>query len=434
MSSLCFYFQVHQPYRIKQFSYFEHSENFEYFDEEKNAQILRKVAEKCYLPANETMLKLIRQHNGAFRIAYSITGVALEQIKKYSPETLDSFKALADTGCIEFLAETYHHSLASVYDEDEFRAQVVSHSDLIEECFGARPTVFRNTELIFNDTIASMIKRLGFKGMIAEGADDILDWRSPNYVYTAGETGIPLLVKNYSLSDDVAFRFSNRDWSEFPLNADTYARWIHSVSGAGDVVNLFMDYETFGEHQWESTGIFNFLNHLPEKILGHSDWRFSTPSEAISLYPAVSELSYPRLTSWADEDRDLTAWCGNNMQEKSLREIYALEPKVRASGCRDALEAWRRLQTSDHFYYMCTKWSADGDVHAYFSPFDGPYDAFLNYQNIIKDFKQTLELRSKVERAQPLLIEGRLFDLKSNPKLVLQQAGTKSEPWETVSS
>ena len=432
MSSLCFYFQVHQPYRIKRFTYFDTSKDFEYFDEEKNAQILQKVAEKCYLPANRTMLELIRKHDGAFRIAYSITGVALEQIKKYSPETLDSFKALADTGCVEFLAETYHHSLASVYDEDEFRAQVISHSDLIESCFGIRPTVFRNTELIFNDSIASMIKRMGFKGMIAEGADDILDWRSPNFVYSAGDTDIPLLVKNYRLSDDVAFRFSNREWDHFPLTADTYARWIHSVSGSGDIVNIFMDYETFGEHQWESTGIFNFLSHLPEKILNHPDWAFSTPSEAISQNPVVAELSYPRLTSWADEHRDLTAWCGNKMQEKSLRKIYALRSKVRASGSRSALETWRKLQTSDHFYYMCTKWSEDGDVHAYFSPFDGPYDAFLNYQNILKDFEMVLDSELKAVRAQPLLLEDIILGMGDNANVGPKKKSTKQKVPETV--
>jgi alpha-amylase len=432
MSSICFYFQVHQPYRIKRFTYFDASKGLQYFDEEKNGKVMQKVAEKCYLPANQTMLKLIEKYDGDFRVAYSITGLALEQFKKYSPKTLDSFKALADTGCVEFLGETYYHSLASIYDQDEFRAQVVAHSDLIEECFGLRPSVFRNTELIFDDTIASMIDHLGFKGMIAEGADDILGWRSPHFVYTAGNTNIPLLVKNYRLSDDVAFRFSNRDWNQYPLNADTYARWIHGVSGAGDVVNLFMDYETFGEHQWKSTGIFDFLEHLPEKILHHPDWDFRTPAEALSTYPAVSGLAYPRLTSWADEDRDLTAWCGNEMQQKSLEKIYALGEKVRATKNRDTLDVWRKLQTSDHFYYMCTKWAADGDVHAYFSPFDGPYDAFLNYQNILKDFQKQIETVTQKNLAKSSPVETKTLEFGAESKPGTQLIKIKSGKIQTT--
>ena len=414
MSSLCFYFQVHQPFRIRRFTYFDTSSELEYFDEETNGEILRKVAQKCYLPANETMLKLIHRYGGDFRIAYSMTGVVLEQLERYSPETLDSFKALADTGCVEFLGETYYHSLAAVFDEKEFQEQVVSHSDLMYKHFGVRPSVFRNTELVFDDAIAAMIDRLGFKAMIAEGPDDILGWRSPNFVYTAQGTNKPLLTKNYRLSDDIAFRFSNQNWSQFPLTADVYAQWIHSISGAGDVVNLFMDYETFGEHQWDSTGIFNFLEHLPDEVLKHPDWDFRTPTEAISGYQAIAELSYPRLTSWADEERDLTAWRGNRMQQKSLHTIYELGEKVRALGNQKILDVWRKLQTSDHFYYMCTKWFADGDVHTYFSPFDGPYDAFLNYQNIIKDFQENIDTSTLSNAAQTFHIRGSEVSLSQN--------------------
>ncbi len=398
MSSVCFYFQVHQPWRLRKFSYFDSSADLDYFDDAKNGAILRKVADKCYLPTNRLMLELIEKHQGRFRIAYSISGTALDQFERYSPETLESFKKLAATGCVEFLGETYFHSLSAVYDESEFRAQVRMHSDAILRHFGKVPTVFRNTELIYNDTIGRMVAKLGYKGMVAEGADDILAWRSPNFVYSPPGTDMALLLKNYRLSDDIAFRFSNRDWSEFPLTADKFSNWVHAISGAGDTLNLFMDYETFGEHQWSETGIFDFVRHLPDKILEHPHWDFKTPSEVIATYPRVAEIPFERLTSWADVDRDLTAWRGNAMQNKALDTIYAIGSEVRALADPHITQIWRMLQTSDHFYYMCTKWFADDDVHAYFSPYESPYDAFVNFKNVLKDFREAIHRAERAKR------------------------------------
>lgn len=390
MPSVCFYFQVHQPQRVRRYSYFGPAQNGEYFDDERNCQIMRKVAHKSYLPANQTMLKLIRRFDGAFRIAFSVTGVAIDQMKRYAPEALESFVELAKTGCVEFLAETYFHSLASLYDHEEFKTQVDMQVKLVKEVFGQEPAVFRNTELVYADFVGRLAAEMGFKGVLAEGAEDVLGWRSPNFVYSVPRTGTRLLLKNYRLSDDIAFRFSNRNWEEWPLTADKYAHWIHTVSGSGDVVNLFLDYETFGEHQWESTGIFDFLDHLPEAVLMHADWSFLTPSQVIRKYPSMAELPFERLTSWADIERDLTAWRGNRMQNSALEQVYQLgcDLKRLAGGCSPAvLDCWRRLLTSDHFYYMCTKWFNDGDVHAYFSPFESPYEAFVNYMNVLKDVR-----------------------------------------------
>lgn len=404
MPSVSLYFQVHQPFRLRRFSYFDKSTEQDYFDDKKNGDILRKVANKCYLPTNETILRLIEETDGKFRVSYSITGVAIEQFERYSPETLESFQRLARTGCVEFIGETYFHSLAALHDFEEFDAQVSMHRRRMLELFGQTPKVFRNTELIYNDEIGRHLASKGYKAVIAEGADDVLGWRSPNFVYRVPGTKTSLLLKNYRLSDDIAFRFSNRGWADFPLTADKFSRWVHNISGAGDVVNLFMDYETFGEHQWESTGIFEFLKHMPAEVLRHPDWNFKTPSEVADTYPQVADMSFHRTTSWADMERDITAWRGNRMQAKALDAAYALKEAVYKSGSREALHTWRKLLTSDHFYYMCTKWFADGDVHAYFSPFESPYDAFINYENVFKDFAANLEaLRAAAEA--PVLAE-----------------------------
>lgn len=394
MTSVCFYFQVHQPYRTRRFSYFDSSSDRRYFDDDANRAITQKVARKCYIPANNLMLRLIERYGGAFRIAYSISGVAIEQLEQFAPEALDSFKRLADTGHVEFLGETYYHSLASIFNDHEFVGQVAQHTASIQQHFHQTPRVFRNTELIYDDGIGRRVADLGFRGILAEGADDILDWRSPNYLYKVAGRNCALLLKNYRLSDDIAFRFSNQGWDDFPLTADKYAQWLHRISGSGEIVNLFMDYETFGEHQWEHTGIFDFMEHLPELVLRHPDWDFRTPSEIIDRVTPAAEMPFHRLTSWADMERDLTAWRGNAMQEKALRGIYALTQDVYACGDDQVLDTFRRLQTSDHFYYMCTKWFADGDVHAYFSPFESPYDAYINYMNVLKDFRRFVELRA----------------------------------------
>lgn len=387
MPSVCFYFEVHQPYRIKPYGSQQIGRDHDYFDAALNARVLRKVADKCYLPANESMLRLIERTDGRFRVSYAVTGVAIEQMKQYAPEVLDSFVRLAKTGAVEFVAETFYHSLAALYDKDEYQAQIDLEMKMIHSEFGQTPRVFRNTELVYDDDIGRLIGDLGFDAILVEGADDVLNWRSPNFVYRVPGRATRILAKNYRLSDDIAFRFSNRGWAEYPLTADKFANWVHQHSGAGDVVNLFMDYETFGEHQWKETGIFEFLERLPELLIRDPHWDIATPGEVIDRYAALGDLSFHRLVSWADESRDVSAWRGNEMQQRALREIYALGPEVKRRNNSHLLALWRRLQTSDHFYYMATKSASDAEVHDYFSPYEGPYDAFIHYMNVLKDLK-----------------------------------------------
>ena len=383
MASVCFYFQVHQPQRLRHYTVFDHGDN--YFDDYKNAEICRKVANKCYLPTNRLMLELIRKHRGKFKISYSITGILLEQLERFAPEVLTTFKQLADTGCVEFLGETYHHSLGFLYPREEFIEQIKTHRQTIRHFFGQTPRIFRNTELIYNNSLPPIIEQMGgFDAIITEGADHILGYKSPNFVYRpVNSTRLKLLLKNYRLSDDIAFRFSNRDWCDWPLTADKFASWINAVNGCGYVTNLFMDYETFGEHQWQDTGIFEFMRHLPGEILKYPDNDFKTPSEAVKAYSAVDSIDVPHTISWADIERDLSAWRGNPMQENALAELYRLEDKVKNTENPGIINNWRKLQTSDHFYYMCTKWFADGDVHKYFNHYDSPYDAYINFMNVL---------------------------------------------------
>jgi alpha-amylase len=386
MASVCFYFQVHQPYRLRRYSVFDSDTN--YFDDFKNAQICRKVAHKCYLPANRLLLDMIKKYEGRFRISYSITGIMLDQFEQYAPEVMSTFHALAQTGCVEFLSETYYHSLSFLYSRREFTEQIRMHQQKIQDLFGQKPRVFRNTELIYNNDLAAFVSELGFDGVLCEGADHVMGFRSPNYVYHPSSCKkIKLLMKNYRLSDDIAFRFSNRGWSEWPLTAPKFANWVSEVNGNGFTVNLFMDYETLGEHQWEDTGIFEFLKHLPEEIFKHPDNNFKTPSEVIDTYEASGEMNVPHIISWADIERDLSAWLGNAMQSNALYELYRLESTVKATGDPEILRDWRKLQTSDHFYYMCTKWFSDGDVHKYFNPYDSPYDSYINMMNVLDNLR-----------------------------------------------
>jgi len=386
MPNICLYFQVHQPYRMRKYSVFNIGHNSDYFDEQKNREVMQKVAMKCYLPTNKVMLDLINTYKNSdrkFKIAYSITGVALEQFEKYSPEVLESFKKLAATGCVEFLSETYYHSLSYLYSKEEFRSQVELHKKKIMELFGQEPKVFRNTELIFNNEIANFVEGMGFEAMLAEGADHILNWRSPNYVYRAKTTkNLRLLLKNYKLSDDIAFRFGQKSWESYPLTSEKYAHWINQH--AEHSINLFMDYETFGEHQWEDTGIFNFLRHLPNELFKNVYTKFVWPSELAKVEP-VAELDIHNFVSWADIERDLSAWVGNNMQNSALAEVYALEKVMKELNNKALLEDWRKLTTSDHYYYMCTKYFNDGDVHKYFNPYDTPYESYINFMNILND-------------------------------------------------
>lgn len=392
MKTVCLYFQVHQPWRLKKYRFFNMGKDHNYLDDLLNRSIMQKVARQCYLPMNALLLKLIKENKGKFRCSFSITGIAVEQMRAYAPEVLDSFKELAATGCVEFLAETYSHSLASLASKEDFVEQVKLHTAMLKKEFGVKPTAFRNTELIYSDDIGAMVAEMGFRTMLAEGAKHVLGWKSPNYVYAnAVDQKLRLLLRNYKLSDDIAFRFSNQSWDQWPLTADKYVKWLSSEETPGEVINLFMDYETFGEHQWESTGIFQFMEALPDVLLSLPGFSFVTPTEAAAMFQPVGSLDVHNFMSWADAERDLTAWLGNDMQQDAITAVYRLEEKVKAGGNEDLLRTWRRLQTSDHFYYMCTKWFADGDVHSYFNPYGTPYDAYINYMNVLADFGLTLD-------------------------------------------
>lgn len=394
MKSVCFYFQVHQPYRVKRYRVFDVGNDSEYFNDRgesdlNNRKIVEKVARKSYIPTTRLILELLQRHP-EMRVSFSFSGIALEQLERYAPEALDLFRQVVDTGRAEVLGETYYHTLAFFFSPVEFEAQVTKHRDLIRRIFGVRPRVFRNTELSYRNDLGEWADRSGYAGVIAEGWDPILGWRSPNYVYKPkGAQSARLLLKNYRLSDDVAFRFSSRQWSEWPLTAEKFGSWIGNAEG--DTVNLFMDYETFGEHQWEDTGIFHFLEQLPQELARNPGLDFKTPSEVISSYEPRDEVDMPHIVTWADTDRDLTAWVGNPMQKAAIENIYALEDKVMRTNDQKLLDDWRKLQTSDHFYYMCTKWFADGDVHAYFSPYESPYDAYIAYMNALSDLRLRLE-------------------------------------------
>jgi alpha-amylase len=389
------YLHVHQPLRVRQYSIFDTAERHDYFDESddsdrNNERVFRKVVDKSYRPMNDLLEKLLARHP-EFKVSFSITGTFIEQAQQWAPDVLESFKRLVATGQVDIVAETYYHSLAFFYSRPEFERQVEMHRQKIRELFGVETSVFRNTELSYNDELAKWAEGYGFKGILAEGWDPILGWRSPNHMYRpAGTKNISLMLKNYRLSDDVAFRFSNRGWGEWPLTADKYNEWVSASATDSQLINLFMDYETFGEHQWEDTGIFDFFESFTSKWLENPENTFYTTNEAIAAHQPVDEVSMPRTVTWADTERDLTAWLGNSMQQEALRHLYALEDGILRTNDPDLIADWRKLQTSDHVYYMCTKWFTDGDVHAYFSPYSSPYDAFLYYMNALRDVRYRL--------------------------------------------
>ena len=382
--SVCLYFQVHQPTRLRLYRFFDIGKDSHYYDDFANRTILKRVAQKCYLPMNALLLDAIKECKGKFKVAFSISGSALEQFDRYAPEVLDSFRALADTGCVEFLCETFNHSLSSLGSGQEFRHQVLKHKEAVEKYFGVRPRVFRNTELVYSDAIGREVYDLGFKTMLTEGASHIMGWREPNYVYSCDiQEKLTLLLRNYSLSDDIAFRFSDRGWNEWPLTSEKFAGWIDDAKG--DIVNLFMDYETFGEHQDAGCGIFDFMKALPAAVLSRG-MDFVTPCEAARKFKPVSPLSVPDPISWADEERDLSAWLGNELQQDAFKKLYALEEKLSILNDSVLWNDYGHLQESDHLYYMCTKFFSDGNIHQRFNPYDTPYEAFINYMNVLSDF------------------------------------------------
>jgi len=389
--------------RVKKYRVFDVGLDHKYFNDDSetnlnNSKILNKVASKSYLPANELLLSMLKRHK-ELKISYSFTGVVLEQMEKFHPKVLKSFQKLVDTGRVEVLSETYYHSLAFFYSRSEFESQVELHKDKIKKLFGVKPQVFRNTELSYSNELAMWADQAGYKGILAEGWDSFLGWRSPNFVYKPINTKkIRLLLKNYKLSDDMAFRFSEKTWSQWPLTADKFANWITSINGNGQLINLFMDYETIGEHQWREHGIFDFLENLPKELLARPDNNFVTPSEAIKKYPAMDTVDVPYVVTWADTERDLSAWMGNEIQSEALKFIYSLEDNVLSTQNQSVIEDWRRLQTSDHFYYMCTKWFSDGDVHKYFNPYESPYDAFISFMNAATDLKLRIKKANKKNR------------------------------------
>lgn len=393
MRSICFYFQVHQPFRLKKYRFFDIGNDHSYYNDYENRTIMRKVAEKCYLPANQLMLDLVNEYGDNFKIAYSLSGTVIDQFELYAPDVLESFQKLFATGRVELLDETYSHSLSALRPEDVFEYQVNRHRKKVKELFGLQPKIFRNTELIYSDEIGEKVAKLGYEGMLTEGARHIMGWKSPNYLYcNAINPKLKLLLKNFKLSDDIAFRFSNSAWDEYPLTAEKYVAWLNAIDPNEEVVNLFMDYETFGEHQWKETGIFDFMRALPEKVFKYSDYQFHTPSEVVARHNPVGVLNVPYPISWADEERDLTAWLGNELQNEAFENLYKLFERVKELDDPELWRDWLYLQTSDHFYYMCTKWFSDGDVHKYFNPYSSPYEAFINYMNILSDFRIRLGL------------------------------------------
>lgn len=368
---------------------------------------------KSYLPTNKLLLNLAKRFNGEFKVAFSISGLALRQFSLYAPEVIESFQKLAKTGCVEFLSETYSHSLSSLKDETIFEQQVKLHDKIIFELFGVKPRVFRNTEMIYSDVIGAQVAEMGFDAILTEGAKHVLGWKSPNYVYVnAINPRLKVLMRNFKLSDDIAFRFSNTNLADFPITADKFINWLEKTNPKEELVNLFLSYETFGERQSKETGIFDFLESLSVKIANHASLRFATPSEVVDDLQPVSAVSVPEPISWADEERDLTAWLGNGMQKEAFEKLYKLRRQMAKCTNPELVKDWNYLQVSDHFYYMSTKNFSNGEVHSYFNPFDSPYEAFINYMNVLSDFKIRLnsfvsenEIENEIAALHNIIIE-----------------------------
>ena len=393
------YFQVHQPRRLKKFQFFDIGTSRPYFDDNLNEAIITRIAGNCYLPANNMLLNLIKIYPG-IKITFSISGTAMDQFALYAPQVIESFRQLAETGCVEFLGETYYHSLAFLIDEEEFRNQIIQHSKKIQEYFGVQPVVFRNTELLYSNDIANTISEIGFKGIYLEGIEKILQGRYANKLFEHPDLPLVLFLRNYILSDDIAFRYSNKRWKEWPLTADKFLGWLENLPGKQNFICLGMDYETFGEHHKSTDGIFRFIEELISKAAKSSKLEFVTPIRAMELLPTGETISSTGIISWADVKKDTSAWLGNDLQRDAFASLKRLHPLIIKSGNAALIRDYRYLQTSDHFYYMSKQTDDDGQVHQYFSHYNSAYEAFLNYMNVLTD----LEWRVK----QELLKETRL--------------------------
>ena len=380
MKTICFYFQIHQPFRLRRYRFFDIGNNHYYYDDFQNEEIFHRISEKCYLPANRAIMEMIRKSGGKFKVAFSISGTALEQMEIYAPEVIDSFRELAGLGCVEFLAETYAHSLASIGDPEEFKAQVRMHTEKVKALFGVEPKVFRNTELIYSDDISELVYELGFEGMLTEGAKHVLGWKSPNYVYaSAVRPQLKLLLKNDRFSEDLSIRFDDHSWKEYPLTADKYISAISATAEGEKIINAFMNYEVLGSMHAADTGIFDFFKALPQ-YAERNDITFSLPSEIFAQTRPVDSISVPYPMSWVDEEKDCSSWLGNVLQQEAFRKLNEISERVRLCGNRRIKQDWIYLQSSDHLYYMSTK------HYNLFSPYDNPYDAFNNYMNVLSDF------------------------------------------------
>jgi alpha-amylase len=434
MKTVCLFFQIHQPFRHRRYRFFDIGNDHYYYDDYTNEWIMRKIAQKSYLPTNKLLLKLATRLKDKFKVSFSISGLALEQFELYAPEVIESFQNLAKTGCVEFLSETYSHSLASLKDKTIFEEQVKLHDQIIFRLFGQKPRIFRNTEMIYSDEIGAEIAEMGFNAMLTEGAKHVLGWKSPNYVYVnAINPRLKVLMRNFKLSDDIAFRFSNTNWVDYPLTADKFVNWLEKANPKEEVFNLFLSYESFGERQPKESGIFDFLENFALKTANHTSLKFATPSEVIEDLQPVSAVSVPYPISWADNERDLTAWLGNGMQKEAFEKLYNLRQQIKKCTDTELIKDWNYLQVSDHFYYMSTKYFSDGEVHSYFNPFDSPYEAFINYMNVLSDFKIRLnslvpenEVENDIASLQKIILEKEAKIKKLEAEiLVLQKKGKR---------
>ena len=392
MKSICLFFQVHQPFRHRRYRFFDIGNDHYYYDDYANATSVREIVDKSYLPANKLLLKLIKKMAGKFRVSFSITGTALDQFELYAPKVIESFQKLAATSHVEFLTETYSHSLSSLKNRQTFENQVRLHEKKIFELFGQKPKVFRNTEMIYSDEIGAQIFQMGYKAMLTEGARHVLGWKSPNFLYVnAQNPRLKVLMRNFKLSDDLALRFSNPAWSEYPLTAGKFTGWLNGLDDREEVVNLFLGYDSLGKRHPEESGIFEFMEHWVPDVLKQKNFKFSTPSQVIEELQPVSVVSVPNPISWVDEERDLTAWLGNDMQREAFGKLYDLSERISQCVNSELLKDWNYLQSSDHFHYMSTKFFSHGESGNHFNPFESPFEAFINYMNVLSDFKLRLK-------------------------------------------